>query len=190
MERNYFLNHRLMHEKLSLHLQKLLNRSKTRTSLVETLKTSRSIGFLFFSIILGWISIQATQNQATLAYQKTHWPKALVWNQTLEHRGLVQQSALGAFTSAIKNHPNPYSQDQSIWVSQDACLVYIPKSHYKPEAELWACENNPGPTHWSLMGEGTQGFENLIDFFEKTPQKSKLKQLAQVYKIDPKEFRY
>jgi hypothetical protein len=190
MERSDFTDFSSLHEKLSTFLSKFCSRRKRPAFTLEAIKTSRGLAFLFVSIVLAWISVEATENQATEKYRNTHWPKLTVWTQTLTGRGLSPQKNLGEFTALLKTHPAPFSQDEKIWVSRDACVVYLPKSPFHPNPELWTCEKSPTAFTWTNLGSGLAGFEKMTDFFDHTPLKAKPAPVARAYKIDPKEFHY
>jgi hypothetical protein len=190
MERNYSFNLSAGYQKLSLLVSKVHDRSRKSTLTLEAIKTSRGLALVFVAIILAWISLEFTQSEATDHYVHSHWPKAQVWTQTLEARGLVSQKNLGSFSELLKSHPRPFSGEQKIWVSSDACVVYLTKSPYQSNPELWTCAPNAKPSQWLAQGSGLYGFEKLIDFFAKTPLIAHKLQKPGTYKIDPKEIRY
>ena len=190
MERNRFFNYPAVHQKLSLFLSKFPKRNSKRTFTAEAMKTSRGLAFLFVAILFAWISVEATQNQATEAYRRNHWPKTSIWNQTLIARGLSPQRNLNEFVDLLKSHPAAFTKETKIWTTPDACIVYLAQSPYQSGPELWTCEKNPVAAKWLNFGTGLAGFEKLSDFFEITPRKTKAAPRKIAYKIDPKEFHY
>jgi hypothetical protein len=188
MERNRFFNYSSLHQKLSLLLSKLPKRSAKRALTPEALKTSRGLAFLF--LLFAWISISATESEATSSYLRNHWPKASTWQQTLAARGLVSQKNLGDFANLLKTHPRPFAKESTIWTSLDGCMVYLSESPFRSGPELWTCESKPQTSTWRPLGEGLSGFEKLIDFFEITPLKARAAPRKMAYKIDPREFHY
>ena len=190
MEHGSTTGNHTLYEKFYLSLRSVFKNSKERKFTAETIKTSRGLGLLFVSIILAWVSVEATQNQATENYRLSHWPQKSTWKQTMQNRGLVQQTKLGNFTELLKTHPDAYSEEKKIWVSPDACVVYLTGSPYQKGPELWTCEAGSKATSWKGLGSGLSGFEKLIDLFDSTPKMAKAAPRKNAYKVDPKEFHY
>ena len=187
MERSHFINYRSLHQKLSLFLPKISKGSSKGALTAQAIKTCRGLAFLFVSIILAWVSVEATQNQATENYRRSHWPKPSVWNQFLKAHGLIQQKNLGLFSNLFKSHPGAFAKESKIWVTSDACVVYLSQSPFQNGPELWTCDSKPSADSWTSLGTGTAGFEKLSDFLDTTPKKFKASVL---YKIDPREIHY
>jgi hypothetical protein len=190
MEFNRIFNSSSIHGKFSSFLSRLPKRNSKRTLSIEAMKTARGIALLFVSILLAWISVETTQNQATDSYRRNHWPKASVWNQTLIDRGLTPQRNLGEFSELLKNHPAAFTKESIIWTTPDACVVYLAQSPYQSGPELWTCEKKAMALKWQSFGTGLMGFEKLTDFFEISPKKARLQPKKNLYKIDPREFHY
>jgi hypothetical protein len=190
MERSDLADHHPRNKTFFILIPKFFKRGTKPAFSLEAIKTSKGLAFLFVSIVLAWLSIEATQREATESYRRTHWPKPAAWKSILTERGLTLQKNLGARIDLFKDHPSPFAEASTIWVSKDACVVYLSKSPYLAGPELWTCENSPNVEAWGSLGTGLQGFENLTDFFEKTPKKSIFTAKTPAYKIDPKEFHY
>jgi hypothetical protein len=182
--------HHAFYEKLHLSLRSFFKNGKERKFTAETLKTSRGLALLFVAIILAWISVAATENQATENYRLNHWPQESVWKQMLQNRGLVPQTKIGSFNALLKNHPDAYSEEKRIWISPDTCAVYLTQSPYRKGPELWTCDSDAKAASWKALGSGLVGFEKLIDLFESTPKFAKAAPRKSAYKVDPKEFHY
>jgi hypothetical protein len=158
----------------------------------EKLKTLRGLALIFLAVIFAWISLISSQSISINRYRSSHWPKSSVWKTLLRDFGFKSQSNLGEFSRQLQNHPDAFSDEPAIWISQNGCMIYVTQSPYQNRSsELWVCETKPKtPQAWAKIGSGTTGFENLVEFLEKLPKKVPTLRAAIVYKVDPKEIRY
>jgi|GEM_PF-3197380 len=158
----------------------------------QKIKVLRGLTLVFLSMVLGWISFQATESSSIARYRLQAWPQAEVWRTTLDRAGLVLRPRLGDYARQLQTHPHAFSDDRSIWISDDGCLVYLPASPYREnEPELRTCVPEPKPpVHWIQAGSGLEGFENLIAFLGQIPQKMPSSPHPRRNLIDPKEIRY
>jgi hypothetical protein len=183
-------NPNLLRKKVHEILSRVQGRSFKTKPDFETLKILRGIGLLFLSILLSWVSFNLTESQSVKAFLNSQWPKEKIWTQTLSSHGFVKRGQLGEYTELLESHPNAYSNESKIWISQDACVIYLSKSPYRSGAELWTCELDPKSRSWANLGSGLRGFEKLLDFFENSPKKSVREHSKTPKRIDPKEFHY
>ena len=158
----------------------------------QKIKTIRGLALVFFAIVAGWTSLQVTESSGIAKYRMQAWPQESVWKKILTDRGLVRRTNLGDYGPQLQNHPSAFSGDAVIWTTPDGCMVYIPGSPYQDRSsELWTCEMNPKPPRqWFKAGSGMEGFEKLVDFFEKVPKKALIATLPRLNIVDPKEIRY
>ena len=180
----------LFREKVYPFLSGIQKRSAQAKSNPETLKIARGLVLLFISVILAWTSIQVTREESFNLYENQHWPNRVAWKQLLLNRGLIQKTSIGSYSKLLESNPAAFLGESKIWVTADACVVFIPKSAYDSGPELWTCSPDPKGEGWKNLGSGLRGFERLIDLFEKLPRKPLISLKKTVKSIDPKEFHY
>ena len=181
---------RVLRENIRSFVSGLQKRGAQAKSNPENLRVARGLGFLFFAIILSWVSIQATEESSILFFQTSHWPRELIWKQTLSGRGLTLRKSLGEYSKLLESNPGAFLDESKIWVMAGGCAVFIPKSPYLSGGELWTCEAHPKMEGWRNLGSGQRGFDRLLDFFEKIPPKPLVSLKKPVNSVDPKEFHY
>ncbi len=201
MEQHRFFQH-FCHE--PDFLKKLRTISLPRFKTVadpEKLKLVRGLAFVFISILLGFMSMNLSEERGLQTFRQNHWLPEIVWNAQLTQSNFQLQHSLGDWSSVLKTHPSAYSKESKIWVTKDGTAIYIPKSPYPshPGAELWTRTNltqaarSNKPVEWILLGSGISGFEKMSDFLAKTPQIQNIrpsKPYARRNIVDPKEIRY
>lgn len=192
MEHDHLTSHFRLFKTLQERIRAIQTRSATTKPDPQKLKTIRGLTLVFISILLGWISLQASETSSVGKYRFRTWPLASVWKVSLQNQGLIQRSNLGDFSKSLQNHPDPFSSQAFIWVSSNGCMVYLPSSPYQDHgSELWTCEPNPPPpSQWIQAGSGLDGFEKLMPFLEKTLKKQPRPPKVTLNPIDPKEIRY
>jgi len=189
--RRRFARSRLF-ERVSCSIREFQARRSGAKPDAQKIKILRGLTLVFLSIVLGWISLQATESSSIARYRLHAWPQASVWRLTLDRAGLVLRPRLGDYGRQLQTHPQAFSNERSIWVSNDGCLVYLPASPYRDgEPELRTCVPEPKPpSHWIQAGPGLEGFENLVAFLGQIPQKTPPSPHSRRNLIDPKEIRY
>lgn len=158
----------------------------------ERLKTIRGLVLIFFSLLMGGISLQLTQQASVTRYRMQTWPLRSVWVLLLENRGLKPRTELGEFRLHLETHPSAFSGEAILWASADGCMVYLPSSPYRDRTpELWTCDPIPKPPQkWAKLGSGLDAVERLMEFLQKIPKKASAPASVRRNIIDPKEIRY
>ncbi len=182
--------YRMLREKIHAVLPRLQKSGPLPKLSLEALKILKGLSLLFVSIFFAWISYQNSKVTGAEEYQSEHWPPKRVWKNNLQNLGLKGISEPEKWDSVLKNLSLHESTRNQIQVSQDGCFVYLSHSPFQDAAELWSCERAQAPLEWISMGSGYLGFENLIKFIEKLPEKPKLASKIKPKSIDPKEFHY
>jgi hypothetical protein len=162
----------------------------------EKLKLLRGIVCLFLAIVLGWASLQASQEKGRFFFARHHWPLYPAWKETLASFQLQHQEQLSKWTTLFKTLPDAFSDSSEIWANENGCYVYLAKTPFNRDtgAEFWACAAAAPIAKWVNLGSGVEGFDRLIEFLNQ--HKPLLVQIAQKKPnprrnlVDPKEIRY
>jgi hypothetical protein len=188
---HFHRNFRLLN-RLQTSLERFTKNSPKPTKNPEIIKIARGMGLLAISALLGLLSNSATEKRTREEVLNREWPDVTIWRNTLRSAGWSPFET-NDLSLLLKNHPNPVSESADIWISENKCFIFVPKSPYsKPDArsegpELWACatgrEQPKSVIKWHKIGGGYDGVNQLARIKLPTAKK-------QASYIDPKEIRY
>lgn len=170
----------------------LQKNSRIPTNNPETLKLAKALGLLCLAILLGGISKWETEASARNSVLNAEWPPVQIWSGVLLQGGW-KRSGPSDFSTLLKNHPDPFTVQATIWESEDHCLIYLTHSPYRfpesasSETELWTCATSRSMVlskiRWRRLGSGYDGINQLAVLASQLPKKDSSY-------IDPKEIRY
>lgn len=177
-----------MYDTFSEALSRLQKRGPEAKLSVETIKIVRGLVTLAIAVGLAFVSHTVSRRSAILAWRSSHWESRVTWELLLHQWGFQKNSQLEKYLYLFRSEPLLFTEESILWVTEDACSIYIHQSPYQPGAELWICQGKPPKQRWINLGSGLDAFDRLIQFFETHPHRSAAPKRS--IPIDPKELRY